>query len=108
MLLNLACCSLFIASVFPLSQINKIITYEELPMSSKGKHVVPRQNGGWAVKTAGKSRASKVYDKKIDAIKYARDVAKKEHGELYIHGLDGTIKERRSYGNDPFPPRDKK
>lgn len=77
-------------------------------MSTKGKHVVPRQNGGWAVKTAGTSRAGKVFENKVDAVKYARNSAKKTNGELYVHGKDGTIKERRSYGNDPFPPRDKK
>ncbi len=77
-------------------------------MNKKGKHVVPRQDGGWAVKTTGASRASKVFEKKDDAVKYARDSAKKVHGELYVHGKDGTIKERRSYGNDPCPPKDKK
>jgi hypothetical protein len=77
-------------------------------MSKMGKHVVPRQGGGWAVKTAGKARAGKVFDNKGEAVKYARDAARKEHGELYVHGKDGTIKERRSYGKDPFPPRDKK
>lgn len=77
-------------------------------MNKKGKHVVPRQPGGWAVKTAGKSRAGRVFETKADAVKYARDAAKKEQGELYVHGKDGTIQERRSYGNDPFPPRDQK
>lgn len=77
-------------------------------MSKKGKHVVPRKEGGWAVKTAGKARAGKVFENKTDAVKYARDSARKERGELYVHGRDGTIKERRSYGKDPFPPRDKK
>jgi len=75
-------------------------------MATKGKHVVPRQSGGWAVKTAGKSRAGRVFEKKADAVDYARDAAKREHGELYVHGKDGTIKERRSYGNDPYPTRD--
>lgn len=77
-------------------------------MKSKDKHVVPRPRGGWAVKTTGKTRAGRVFDNKADAVSYARDVSKKEHGELYVHGKDGTIKERRSYGNDPCPPKDKK
>lgn len=77
-------------------------------MTIKGKHVVPRQRGGWAVKTAGNTRAGKVFENKAEAVKYARDAAKKLNGELYVHGKDGTIKERRSYGDDPFPPRDKK
>ncbi|MEQ9568321.1 MAG: DUF2188 domain-containing protein, partial [Pseudomonadales bacterium] len=25
--------------------------------------------------------------------------------ELYIHGKDGRIRERNTYGKDPFPPR---
>ncbi|MBH1956454.1 DUF2188 domain-containing protein [Candidatus Saccharibacteria bacterium] len=25
--------------------------------------------------------------------------------ELIIHNADGTIAERETYGNDPFPPR---
>jgi hypothetical protein len=49
-----------------------------------------------------------VFENKAAAVQYAREVAKKGHGELYVHGKDGTIKERRSYGKDPFPPRDKK
>jgi hypothetical protein len=24
---------------------------------------------------------------------------------LYIHGQDGRIRERNSYGNDPYPPK---
>jgi len=77
-------------------------------MSSKDKHVVPKQEGGWAVRSAGAARAARVFETRDKAVAYARTAAKKEHGELYVHGKDGTIKERRSYGNDPFPPRDKK
>ncbi len=76
-------------------------------MTSKGKHVVPRKDG-WAVKTAGTTKAGKVFDTKSEAVGYARAVAKKAHGDLYIHGKDGTIKERRTYGNDPAPPKSKK
>jgi hypothetical protein len=71
-------------------------------MNAKSKHVIPRQRGGWAVKSAGATRAGKVFENKAEAIKYARDTAKKEHGELYVHGKDGTVKERTNYGSDPF------
>lgn len=74
---------------------------------NKGKHVVPRQNG-WAVKSAGASKAAKVFNTKDEAVKYARDSAKKDNGELYVHRKDGTIGERKSYGNEPCPPKDKK
>ena len=77
-------------------------------MSKKSQHVVPATKGGWAVRQSGADRASKVFDTQQAAVKHARVVAKKEKSELYIHGKDGTIREKNSYGNDPYPPRDKK
>lgn len=77
-------------------------------MSTVNKHVVPRTTGGWAVKNAGSSRASKVFKTQIEAIDYGRDAAKKAKTELFVHGRDGTIKERNTYGHDPIPPKDKK
>ncbi|MBS8269845.1 DUF2188 domain-containing protein [Halomonas sp. DP1Y21-3] len=65
-------------------------------MKVTSKHVVSRDKG-WAVKTSGTSRAGKVFESKAEAVEYARRVARKEHGELYVHGLDGTIQERKSY-----------
>lgn len=75
-------------------------------MTKKSTHVVPR-NVGWAVKKEGASRASKNFTTQADAVKFAKQLAQKEKAELYVHRRDGTIYERLSYGNDPFPPRDK-
>jgi Uncharacterized protein conserved in bacteria (DUF2188) len=72
------------------------------------KHVVPSGTGGWAVKNSGATRASRTFETQQQAVTYARDAAKKGGTELYIHGRDGTIKDKRSYGNDPMPPRDKR
>lgn len=77
-------------------------------MSKTSKHVVPNPSGGWSVKNSGATRASKVFGTQQQAIAYARDAAKKTGTELYIHGRDGTIKNKNSYGNDPMPPKDKK
>jgi hypothetical protein len=77
-------------------------------MAKASKHVVPNPAGGWAVKNSGSVRASKTFDTQQQAVGYGRQVAKKSGTELYIHGRDGTIKDKRSYGNDPMPPRDKK
>ena len=33
------------------------------------------------------------------------DIARNQHTEVYIHGRDGRIRERDSYGNDPYPPK---
>jgi hypothetical protein len=73
-------------------------------MSSKGQHVVP-SGGKWTVRRAGAERASGIYETQRDAIYAARSIAKNQQTELYIHGEDGRIRERRSFGNDSFPPK---
>ena len=73
-------------------------------MPTKGQHVVP--NGGrWAVRRAGAERASGTYSTQKEAIEAAREHAKNQKTELYIHGRDGRIRERESYGRDPYPPK---
>lgn len=77
-------------------------------MSKKNQqHVVPKGND-WAVKSAGKSRATKIVDTQAEAIKIAREIAINQKSEVVIHRPDGTIRDKDSYGNDPFPPKDKK
>ncbi|MDQ0160718.1 DUF2188 domain-containing protein [Alkalibacillus salilacus] len=67
-------------------------------------HVLPHDDG-WQVKRAGNTRASKITQTQQEAINYGEDLAKNYKSELIIHGKDGRIRERRSYGNDPYPPR---
>lgn len=43
-----------------------------------------------------------------ETIKKAIPVAKENESDVVIHGRDGLIRDRDSYGNDPFPPRDTK
>lgn len=73
-------------------------------MSRAGQHVVPSKNG-WSVKKAGASKASSVHRTQAEAVSAAREIARNQRTELYIHGRDGRIRERDSYGNDPYPPR---
>ena len=73
-------------------------------MSSKSQHVVP--NGGkWAVRRSGAERASGVYSTQKEAIARGKELAKNQGTELYVHGEDGRIRERNSYGKDPLPPK---
>ncbi|AJR23362.1 DUF2188 domain-containing protein [Sphingobium sp. YBL2] len=72
-------------------------------MSGKNQHVVPHE-GGWAVKGAGNSRATSVHETQAQAIEAARNIARNQESELLIHGRNGQIRERDSFGNDPFPP----
>ena len=73
-------------------------------MTKAGQHVVP-SGSKWSVRKAGASRASVIFDTQKEAIAKARDVAQKQKTELFIHGRDGRIRERNSYGNDPQPPK---
>lgn len=71
---------------------------------AKNQHVVPHGQG-WAVKSAGASRAASVHERQSNAIIAARDTARAQKSELFIHGRDGQIRARDSYGNDDFPPK---
>ena len=73
----------------------------------KNVHVIPRQ-GQWAVKKEGNQRATSIHSTQRDAIDTARETAKAEKSELVIHNRNGQIRNKNSYGNDPFPPRDTK
>lgn len=73
-------------------------------MARKGQHVVP--NGDkWSVRRSGSSKASGTYSTQEQAISRAKEIAKNQSTELYIHGRNGRIRERNSYGNDPHPPK---
>lgn len=73
-------------------------------MSDKNVHVTPH-DGRWAVDRAGSQRVSSVHDTQAEAEAAGRATARREQVEFYLHGRDGQIRERDSYGNDPYPPR---
>lgn len=73
-------------------------------MAGKNQHVVPHTSG-WAVKGAGNSQATRVHETQSQAITHARSIAQNQRSEMLIHGSNGQIRERNSYGNDPFPPK---
>lgn len=71
----------------------------------KNQHVV-KHSDGWAVKGAGNEKATRVIETQQEAIDITKQIAKNQKSELFIHGRNGRIRERNSYGNDPFPPKD--
>jgi hypothetical protein len=70
----------------------------------KNQHVVKRENG-WAVKGAGNERATKILPTQKEAIQAGRQIAKNQQSELVIHGRDGKIRDKDSFGNDSCPPK---
>lgn len=76
-------------------------------MTKKNQHVVP--NGKkWSVKGAGNKKSTKTVDTQKEAIEIAKQIAKNQKTEVVIHGKNGKIRDKDSYGNDPNPPKDKK
>lgn len=73
----------------------------------KTQWVSPRGDGKWAVKSAGASKASKLFDTQADAVAHAVETAKRTKSEVIIQGKDGKIRSKDSYGNDPCPPKDR-
>ena len=71
---------------------------------AKNQWVVKRDND-WAVKGEGNSRDTSHHSTQSSAIKAATEIAKNQRSEVIIQGENGKIRERNSYGNDPYPPK---
>lgn len=73
-------------------------------MAGKNQHVVKRGNG-WAVLGENNSRDTSHHRTQQEAFEAARDIAKNQRSEVFIHGENGKIRERNTYGSDPFLPK---
>lgn len=71
----------------------------------KNIRVTKRPDGNWQAIKEGNSRASCVTKTQEQARLKARDMAIKDRAEVLIHGTNGKIRARDSYGHDPFPPK---
>jgi hypothetical protein len=66
-------------------------------MSGKDQHVYRSKSGGWAVRSEGASRASKIFPDKKSASGHANTIARDSHSGVYTHKKDGTIQSVKSY-----------
>ena len=64
-----------------------------------------RKDGKWESKKEGAEKASKVTDTQAEAWDYSKEQAKKGKGEAFLKNKGGKIRERNTYGNDPYPPK---
>lgn len=77
---------------------------KEVKMTKKNQHVVKRPDG-WAVRGEGNSRDTSKHETQKEAFEAARHIAKNQNSEVLIHGTNGQIRERNTYGKDPYPPK---
>ena len=73
-------------------------------MSNRNVHTVHNEKG-WTNRYENSNRTLGYYETKAEAQAAERE---KAINNGIIHGLDGKIQNKNSYGNDPCPPRDKK
>lgn len=73
----------------------------------KEVHTSGNRNKGYK-NTINGNKIGKIYKTKKEAKEEGRKIAKENGAEHIIHDKDGKIQESNSYGNDPFPPEDKK
>lgn len=66
----------------------------------KDVHVVP-DGKSWRVEREGQKRAIAVSDTQAEAAKIGRATARKDQVEFNLHGRDGRVRAKDSYGNDP-------
>jgi hypothetical protein len=55
----------------------------------------------WAVKEEGAAEPFAVFKTQSEAWEKAKSIARKERSEALLHGRDGRVRERNTYGQDP-------
>ncbi|MEN9326206.1 MAG: hypothetical protein RI943_627 [Bacteroidota bacterium] len=73
----------------------------------KNQYIVPIQ-GGWGIHGEGNNKLTKKTKTKAEAMEIGKAIAKNQQAELIVMGKNFKIQNKNSFGNDPFPPRDKK
>jgi hypothetical protein len=70
----------------------------------KNQHVVPH-NGNWAVRGEGNERVTRTAATQSAAMQIAREISINQRSEMFVHRPNGQIRDRNSYGSDPYPPK---
>lgn len=70
----------------------------------KNQHVVPH-NGDWAVRGEGNQKVTSTHRTQEEARQAAKSIAINQRSEVVIHRPNGQIRDKDSYGNDPYPPK---
>lgn len=73
-------------------------------MAKANQHVVPH-DWNWAVIWEGNSKPTRIVPTQSEAIEIARPIAQHQWSELFIHRPNGQIRDRDSFGHDPYPPK---
>ena len=75
-------------------------------MANKAPVHVTTHKDGWAVTREGNKRPSSLHRTQKEAAEAGRAVAQRDKTALVVHGKDGQIRQKNTYGKDPYPPKD--
>ncbi|HEY7694177.1 MAG TPA: DUF2188 domain-containing protein [Gaiellaceae bacterium] len=56
---------------------------------------------GWRVEVEGTGGSRSNHTTQAEAARAARHIARRNKSELLIHGRDGRVRDRSTYGHDP-------
>lgn len=73
-------------------------------MANKNFHSVPLGNS-WAVKKEGVNKPVSIHHTQATAQEITRKLAKRAEVEAVYHNRLGQIKNKDSFGSDPYPPK---
>lgn len=69
-------------------------------------HIVQRENGDWAAEKRKSKRALGIAPTQQEAFEIGRNHAQNTGADVAIHGRNGQIRKKNTYGKkDPFPPK---
>lgn len=74
-------------------------------MGKKNQHIVPIPDGKWGIRGENNQKLTSKFETQREAISRGKEISRNQGSELFIHGRNGQIRERNSYGNDPYPPK---
>lgn len=83
-----------------------VIAYKEAVEKGRKDHHVIYKDDSWGVIRGDAQRPLETFSTQEEAIKRAKSIAKSQGTAVYIHGVDGRIREREIYESDPLPSRD--
>lgn len=82
-----------------------MLSFKDRKEVNMGKNIHVVHNGDkWQVKQENAQRSSGNFRTQQEAFERARQIATNNRQEVVIHNVKGRIREKHSYGNDPFPP----
>lgn len=80
------------------------LAYAEAVMH-KDQHVIRRGVHLWAVRGAGNSRDTSLHPTQVAAQLAARAISRNQKSNVLVHGINGQIRQRISYGHSSFPSK---